>query len=275
MDASALDGRWSLITGASSGIGAAFVHAVAARGGHVALVARREDRLEALAGTCRRHGVQALAVPADLGEPGAAAAVAAAVHGRGLRIALLVNCAGADPWGAFESHAGRDYERLVQLLAGSPMALCRAFHADLRAERGAVVNVSSPAALQPMPWKAAYAAGKAALHHFSLGLRGEWAEQGILVQTLVPGPTATAIEQTGGAYDCRLRRGARDDPALVAEASLAGLADGRAVVATARRLWLQRWFAACAPSDRLLRAVGALARPPAARPGAEPAAGGG
>lgn len=258
-----LAGRWALVTGASSGIGAAFADELAQRGVHLVLVARSVERLRVRAEVCRAAGVQARPFACDLGQAGAAAAVAAWVHGQGLRIDLLINNAGADPWGAFESRPADTCEHLLHLLAATPMGLCRAFHADLAAGPGAVINVSSPAAYQPMPWKAAYAAGKAALHSFSLALRGEWGEQGILVQTLVPGPTASGIEVAGNAYDCPLRRGPRDAPERVVCLSLDRLASGDAVVATAKRLWLQRLFAACAPIDHLLRTVGGLARPAA------------
>src|SRR5207244_2919279 len=74
----------------------------------------------------------------------------------------------------------------------------------------AVINVSSPAALQPVPYMAVYAATKAFMHSFSQALYGEWKSRGITVQTLVPGPTATEFDSLSGPYESRLHE--RDSP---------------------------------------------------------------
>lgn len=258
-----LAGRMAVVTGANSGIGLAFANALARRGVRCLLVARRANLLAEAAGRCREHGTLAHFLSIDLAQAGAAAACRDYAHSIGLRPSLLFNCAGADPWGGFERLDEEGHERLQMLLVATPLALCRAFLPELcSAPGGAVVNVSSPAALQPMPWKAAYAAGKAALHHASLALHHEWGGRGILVQTLVPGATATAIEESGGAYDCPLRRVPRQDAGTLVEISLAALPRGAALVSTQPRLWLQRLFAALAPPSLLLRTVGRLASPP-------------
>ena len=88
-----------------------------------------------------------------------------------------------------------------------------------------MINLSSPAALQPVPYKAVYSAAETALQHFSLALQEEWRGRGIEVQTLIPGPTRSGLDGRGRAYKCRLTE-RRDPPERVVEASLGRL--GRA-----------------------------------------------
>src|ERR1041385_1966735 len=96
-------GALTLVTGASSGIGAEFARQLGRRGSDLVLVARRADRLEALAAELRAaHGVPATAMPCDLTEPGAAPRLAAEMRGRGLRLTGLVNNAGFGTHAPFE-----------------------------------------------------------------------------------------------------------------------------------------------------------------------------
>ena len=201
-------GDWALVTGATSGIGREFCVQLAAAGLNVAMVARRKQSMDDLASELRaRHGVRTLVVDQDLAVPGAAAAVRERVARHDVVARLLVNSAAFGPWGRFENFPAEHYERLIQLVAVTPVSMCRVFHEDIRSfARSAIVNVSSPAALQPVPFMAAYASAKSCLHDFSLALHAEWKASGVLVQTLVPGPTRSeSCAASAPAGRCALR----------------------------------------------------------------------
>jgi short-subunit dehydrogenase len=191
-------GDWALVTGASAGIGAEFARQLAAQSVNVALVARREDRLRALAeDIARRHRVETRVVAADLELEDATDAIVEAV--RDLPIGILVNNAGFSAAGRFE-RVPRD--RIVGMVRVNCVAVAALTHAFLPAmkarRRGAVVIVSSAAAYQPLGLAATYAATKA----FDLMLgEGLWAEnQGSGVDFLVlsPGPVDTEFQVVAG-----------------------------------------------------------------------------
>jgi short-subunit dehydrogenase len=107
---------------------------------------------------------------------------------------------------------------------------------------------------------AVYAASKAFVHSFSQALYGEWKAHGILVQTLVPGPTATEFDAKAGAYESALA--GRDAAADVVRASLAALDKGTAVVNVAKGTYKQRFFAGLIPPRLVIREVGKMFKPP-------------
>lgn len=249
-------GCWALVTGASSGIGTEFCRQLAAAGVDVVLVARREKLLEQLSTELRaRHGVRTAVVSIDLSEPGCAERLKAATERLGIVVRLLVNNAAFGPWGSFDKTPADTYERMIQLLAATPISLCRRYQSDLSSfASSAVINLSSPAALQPVPFKAVYSAAKACLHNFSLALYGEWQGTGIVVQTLLPGPTATELDVKGGAYKSKLGEDRRP-PTEVVAASLAALGADKPFVTTNKGTYKQRVFAGLAPVKMVIREV--------------------
>ena len=257
-------GGWALVTGASSGIGRAFCVRLAAEGLHLVLVARRQERLEALAAElAARHGTQCLVLPLDLAQPRAAEKVLQRVEAAGVRVRILINNAAFGPWGRFENTPAEEYEALVQLVAASTVSLCRNFLPHLASfPSSAVINLSSPAAIQPVCYKAVYAAAKAFVHQFSLALHGEWKDRGVMVQTLVPGPTRTELDALNGAYKCKLTE-KRNPPEEVVNASLAQLSRGTPLVTTMPGLYRQRLFAGLFPIRMIIRVVEDKFRPPA------------
>ena len=110
---------------------------------------------------------------------------------------------------------------------------------------------------------AVYAASKAFVHSFSQALHEELSDKGVLVQTLVPGPTATEFDRLAGAYTSALT--ARGSTADVVTASLAGLDGGAIVAGNAKGLWKQRLFAGLFPPRAVVREVAKLFRPPASK----------
>ncbi|MBS0446955.1 MAG: SDR family NAD(P)-dependent oxidoreductase [Proteobacteria bacterium] len=259
-------GHWALVTGASSGIGEEFCRRLAAQGIHLVLVARRTALLEKLATELReRHAIQTLVVPTDLAHPGSAQQLRAATAAAGLRIRILINNAARGPWGSFEKTSAETYEELVQLIAGTPIALCRLYLDDLASfGPSLIVNLSSPAALQPVPYKAVYSAAKTCLHNFSLALHGEWRDKGILVQTLLPGPTATELDAKGGAYKSELGE-ERRPPSEVVDESLAKLESDDPFVTTNKGTYKQRLFAGIAPTRMIIREVKKMFQAPPGR----------
>ncbi|WP_035303417.1 SDR family NAD(P)-dependent oxidoreductase [Actinokineospora inagensis] len=181
----------ALITGASAGLGEEFAGQLAARGYDVVLVARNKDRLAALAARLRAaHGVRAEVIVQDLSEVDAVPAIVRGLDALGMSVHTLVNNAGFGTAGRFEEIAdGRDRDQLMVNVV-SLVALSRALVPQVLANRGAIVNVASTAALQPTPYFAAYGAGKTFVLNFSLALRAELKGRATVL-CVCPGPTET------------------------------------------------------------------------------------
>lgn len=217
----------ALVTGASSGIGTAFATLLARKGCDVILVARSADRLERLAATLRaNHGRRVEVIVADLAEAAPGARLAEAVDALGMDVDLLVNNAGFATTGAF---AQLDPERERDEIAVNITAVVDLAHAFLPAmlERGcgAIVNVASLAAMQPVPYMSVYAATKAFVLSFSGGLWAEVAGRGVHVLAVCPGPVDTAFFEATGRTGLReaVPAGFMLDPATVAAGSLDAL----------------------------------------------------
>lgn len=220
----------ALVTGASAGIGAAFARVLRARGRGLILVARREDRLRQLQQELGGAEVVTI-VPADLAAPDGPRRVFDEVAGRRLDVDLLVNNAGAGHTGRFHE---QPYERLlgmVDLNARAMVGLTRLFlPAMLERRAGAVINVASTAAFQPIPFFATYSATKAFAASFTDALAVEVDGTGVRVQLLCPGPTETEFFEEANHEGLLADRMPRATAIEVAEASLRGLDRGRARV---------------------------------------------
>lgn len=187
-----MSGRLALITGASSGIGAAFAHIYASHGYDLAITARRADRLAAVADEVRlRHGVEALVTVADLADPAAPAAVLADIAAHGRTIDALVNNAGYGLPGTYGGTAWEDQRALLQVML---TAVCELTHKVLPGmldrKFGRIVNVASLAGLVPgTAGHTLYGATKSFLVRFSQSLHLETQGQGVHVSALCPGFT--------------------------------------------------------------------------------------
>jgi short-subunit dehydrogenase len=141
------------------------------------------------------------------------------------------------------------------------MNTCHCFLDDLTSfPSSLVINVSSPASYQPIPYMAVYAASKAFIQSFSQALHGEWKDRGVLVQTLVPGPTESEFDITARAYESALTK--RSTPAQVVDAYLARLDSGLPVITAAKGTYKQRFFAGLFPPSMVIREVGKMFTPP-------------
>jgi hypothetical protein len=187
----------ALITGASSGIGAAFARRLGQQGYHLILVARREERLQALASKLQqRYHTTAEVLAADLSEPEGICRVEERIAAMGT-LDLLINNAGFGTYGKFAEVSEDRHEDMIQVHVTASVRLCRAaLPRMLERRRGAVINVSSVAAFFPLPGNANYAASKAYLVTFSEALHQEVAGSGVKVQALCPGFTVTEFHST-------------------------------------------------------------------------------
>jgi uncharacterized protein len=222
----------TLVTGASAGIGAEFARQCSARGEALAIVARRRDRLEAMAAEL---GGDVHVFTADLSLPDSASSLLDQVQAEGLAVDTLINNAGFGLVGAF---AGLPLDRqlaMVDLNMRTLTALCRlALPAMLERGRGAILNVASTAAFQPLPGQAGYAAGKAFVLSYTQSLAGELRGTGVTATALCPGPVETGFGERAG-FDDDEAKGALPpilwvDAAKVARSAVDGLARGRLVV---------------------------------------------
>ncbi|MFN9619463.1 MAG: SDR family NAD(P)-dependent oxidoreductase [Synechococcaceae cyanobacterium] len=193
-----------LITGASSGIGAALARAFAARGEALVLTARRLERLEALAAELRQlHGVAVEIVPCDLAQPGAAACLHAELQRRGLPLKGLVNNAGFGLRGDFEALDPREAQRMLQVLVQAVVELSQIALPEIgRQPDGFLLNVASLAGVVPgLAGSALYSACKAFLIRFSQSLAAEQGEHGVRVLVLCPGYVHTEFHAQLGAQE--------------------------------------------------------------------------
>ncbi len=224
--------RWplALVTGASSGIGRAIAVRLAADGSDLIVVARRRDRLEALAEELRaEHGVKVEVVVTDVTDPDQLGAVEDRLRTGSPPVDLLVNNAGMGGQGSFAEIPLDRQDSQIRLNVLAPVRLTHAALGPmLAAGQGGVLNVSSIAGLQPMPYVATYAATKAYLSSFSHALHEEVRRHGVTVTNLLPGFTTTEFHKAASMNRSIVPGLAWMNADTVARAGLRAVARGRA-----------------------------------------------
>ncbi len=188
-------GKTALITGASSGIGARFASDLAARKTNLILVARREEKLRAMAEELtQREGIKVEVISADLGKELSGQQLYEEVERRGLQVDILVNNAGFGTAGHFDEISPERENQEVMLNVAALVNMTHAFLPAMATHHdGAIINVASTAAFQPLPYMAVYGASKAFVLSFTLAIAEEFRSRGVRIQALCPGTTETSF----------------------------------------------------------------------------------
>lgn len=229
--------KTALITGASSGIGAAFARELARRHYNLILVARSPDPLNTLAQQLRNeYPIQVEVIIQDLEQPQAATRVYQTVKDRGLTIDLLINNAGCGDYGPFASRRRSRQLEMIHLNIAALVELTHCVLPEMQQRRsGSIINVASIAGFQPLPYLSVYAASKAFVLSFSEALWSENIEFNLRIQALCPGPTYSNFFQKAGFPDPLKNTDKRVTiipPETVVQDSLRGLEKNQPVVVT-------------------------------------------
>ena len=253
--------KTTLITGASSGIGEVFARRLAADGENVLLVARSEDKLATICNELgREHGVNAQYVAMDLTERDAAARLFEETEKRGLEVETLINNAGFGSMGDF---VALDLERELQMIDLNIRALVDLTYRYLKPmrerRRGAIINVASTAGFQPVPFMTTYAATKAFVLSFSIGLWEENRPYNVKVMALCPGVTETNFFEAAHIEKPPVRT--VQTPEQVVETALRGLKRGRSHIVSGWSNYLMTESERLVPRSLIARAVGGALRP--------------
>jgi hypothetical protein len=250
----------TLITGASSGIGEVFARKLAARGRNVLLVARSEEKLVTLCNELgRSNSIRAQYVALDLSKPESAARLFAEATKRGLTVDMLINNAG---FGSMGEYSKLDLARELNMIDLNIKSLVELTHRFLQPmierKQGAIINVASTAAFQPVPFMATYAATKAFVLSFSEALWEENREYGISVIALCPGVTDTNFFEAARGHKPPAR--ASQTPEEVVDTALRGLAQGKSHIISGWSNFLMTQSERLVPRSLITRVVGRMMR---------------
>jgi short-subunit dehydrogenase len=249
--------RTAVVTGASSGIGAAIARELADRGHQVTLVARSVDKLDQLAAELRESGARANVLAADLSDRPTRAGLLGRITELGLVPDILINNAGLSTLGPVHAADPATELNMIEVDVVAVADLCTRFLPGMvERGRGAVLNVSSTAAFQPLPGQAAYGAGKAFVLSYTQSLAGELRGTGVTATALCPGPVDTGFGETAGFEkddaEAALPSFMWVSPEVVAKTAVDGLARGRLVAIPGVANRVGAVFAQIAPRTLLI-----------------------
>jgi len=197
-----LEGRTALVTGASSGLGVAFARGLASAGANVVVIARRKERLEALAADLEAAGRQALPVACDVTREDQVERLVQTVLGRFGRLDILVNNAGVSNVAPAEEEVLADFRRVLEVNTTAVFTCAKhCGRAMLQAGRGSIINIASVMGLVgigALP-QAAYNTSKGAVINMTRELAAQWAKRGVRVNAIAPGWFPS--EMTEGMFD--------------------------------------------------------------------------
>ena len=249
--------RVTLITGASAGIGTELARVFASKGHRVALVARRADRLEALASEITAAGGAApIVIPCDLAQPDCGGRIAEALTAAGAEVEYIVNNAG---FGVFGQAIQRDRVDQLDIIAVNIRALTDLslrFSDQLIRNRGGLLNVGSIAGFLPGPGMAVYYASKAYVLSFTEAMRVVLAPHGVRVTVVCPGPVPSEFQARAGfkpGFDSAILN---VSPADVAQQAYSGLMANKRAVLPGLGIKIVPFLLRLFPRSFILRAVG-------------------
>ncbi len=221
------------------------------------MVARSEEKLRALCGElATKHNIDAQFLALDLTVPDADARLFAATSALDLKIEWLINNAGFGVYGDFADHDLSEELAMIDLNVRVLTALTHRYLQPMRERRGgAIINVASTAAFQPVPYMAAYAATKAFVNSFSQALADENLEYGVKILALCPGATETGFFERAGSVGKIPRHGFQSAEAVV-ETALRALGGGKSSVISGWNNYLLAHLANFAPDSLVARAIG-------------------
>lgn len=254
-------GNWAVITGASSGIGAALACQLAERGYATALVARRVDRLEALASRIRdEYGTKVEVIPCDLADAAHREQLCADLAARD--VAVLCNNAGFAVCGEVAQTDAQAQRAMLLVNVVAVQELTTAVLPSMLARRdGAILFTGSISGVQPVPTAAAYAASKSFVNSFAEALHVELHGTGVTCTLLSPGPVRTEFYQVGGVSSEREQSYTATSTDQVARAGLTALFARRRAVTPGRTARLQAWGGRTIPRPLLFPALRHLVLP--------------
>lgn len=251
----------ALITGASSGIGEAFARRLAAEKRDLVLVARSEQKLQGLCGELmRKHSIKAHYIAVDLTEPGSDELIFNYTEKNGFEIDFLINNAGLGSMGDFVK-LDRDKELdMIRLNVLALVALTHRYLGQMRTRRsGTIINVSSAAGFQPIPFFATYAATKAFVTSFTESIAEENRPYGIKILALCPGSTRTNFFAASG-IERPVQVKGQQTPKQVVETAMKAIKGGRSKVVSGWANYLGAILGAYAPNALSTRVMGAALR---------------
>jgi short-subunit dehydrogenase len=227
-----LSGKWALVTGASSGIGAALANELAAHGADIVLVARRLDALQTLAKQIgAEQGVRTHVEAADLGQAGEPERLFEALRKNSINVSVLANNAGFGTYGIFDSIDAATEEAMIELDVKAVARMTRLFAQPMRAAGfGRILLTASVGAYSPSPLYAVYCACKAFVLSYGVAIRHELRGTGVSVSVLSPGVVRTEFHRVAGHEKNKFKERTGMDAAPVASAAVRGLLRGKAEV---------------------------------------------
>lgn len=187
--------KYTLITGASSGIGQELAHIMAKKGHNLILVARRKNRLDEIKKKLEKNNVEIKTISQDLSQVNSAKELYDKISAKKLQINILVNNAGFGKLQELKKTNLTEIQEMMHLNIVTPTELTHLFLTDLMKNKGRILNVASIAAFLPGPQMSTYYATKAYLSNFSIAMNEELKTSQVSVSTLYPGPTKTQFAQ--------------------------------------------------------------------------------
>ncbi len=255
---------YALVTGASRGLGRYFARELAGQGRGLVLVARSEDKLAVIADDLRaKYGINVEIVVLDLAQPGAGSRLADELATRLLNIDLLVNNAG---FGDQDRFLTLSLDRQIEMITLQNASIVELAHRLLppmiERKHGGIINVSSMAGFQPIPYAAVYSATKAFLTTFSLALEAEVSGYGIRVVTVCPGRLAIAEEDIDPTKERKKVPGGERTHELVVTEALKKMESGGGLVIPGGVNKFAAFAERFVPRSKIAKLITKLSKPP-------------